>query len=236
MDKPQNLRKDKFPFPQRDILTANQIANLVQIGSFAVHSMIAGAHTEPTQKIELDGGCKASAEALFMKVCDKLDGLLNDAERWDFSLQNTLEAKLEAMYDQNLKFLEEQTKSAREVNTPHFYYKPILARFHTPDNSEAGWIAYIGHHPEDDDAMVGIGPTPRDAIESFDSLFTGEALSDGLTQWLADREAKLAAKKDTNAKSVDDERTGASRKAKERGKKLPRNRGEAGTEPEIGGA
>jgi len=179
-------RKDKLPFPQRDIMTSNQIQNLVQIGSFALHSLTYNQGVEPHQKTELDGGCKSSAEAIFIKVCDKLDDILSDTDRWNFNVQETLENKLEKMYDQNLEFLLEQTKAARQVNTPHFCYKPTLLKL--PVTGE--WIAYIGSLEDVEHSIVGIGNTPANALESFDSLFKGEPLPEHLLAWLAERDMR----------------------------------------------
>jgi|SRR6185295_9539333 len=226
-------QQSKVPFPQRDVVTYNQISNLIQVGSFAVSSMIAGNHAEPQKSIELDGGCKSSAETLFIKVCDKLDDILNDTDRWTFDSQHTLEGKLEKIYDQQSVFIEEQTKAAREVNTPHFSYRPILNRL--PVTGE--WLAYIGDLEDLDNAVVGIGKTPREALEAFDSLFTGDPMPDKLVEWLQERQMQLEQQiGKTNEQSVDDKRTGASRKTKRVGKKLPPNSGAAGSKPEIGGA
>lgn len=229
----QQPKKPQIPFPQRDIATGNQISNLIQIGAFAMNSMLVGQNqnTEPHQdRKALDGGCKSSAESVFIKVCSKLEDLLDDSDRWNFNIQNSLEGKLEQMYDQNLLFLAEQTKSAREVNTPHFCYKPILMRL---DNGQ--WIAYIGDLDHAEESIVGIGITPKDALEAFDCLFTGDPMPDNLVAWLAERDAQQQQQKEHN-ESVDRRRNKKSGGSSTKRKNIPGDRGHTGSNPEIGGA
>jgi len=224
--------KPQIPFPQRDIATANQIGNLIQVGSFAMNSILVHQQngTEPQHRKEMDGGCKASAETLFIKVCSKLEDILDDADRWNFDIQNSLEGKLEQMYDQNLLFLAEQTKAAKNVNTPHFCYKPFLQRL--PDGQ---WIAFIGDLEHVEDSIVGIGLTPKDALEAFDSLFTGDPMPDNLVAWLAERDAQEQQQKEQN-ESVDRRRNKKSGRIIPKRKDLPTDRGHTGPNPEVGGA
>lgn len=190
-DFPNQFPKGKLPFPQRDVVTSNQINNLIQIGSFALHSLKSQPNFDDNNEAVLDGGCKSSAEVLFINTCSRLDELLSDTDRWSFKLQDSLEKKLEAMYEQNRLFLAEQTKAAAHLTLPSFTYKPTLVKL--PISGE--WIAHLGPLEDIDRSIVGIGATPLQAIESFNAIFTGDPLPEHLLNWLAQRETKPPVKK-----------------------------------------
>lgn len=178
-----NQSKGKLPFPARDIVTANQLSSLIQIGSFALHSLRPQPSFDGTIT-ELEESCKTSAEALFLQTCNRLDDLLADTDRWSFRLQDSLEVELQRMYMANTKFLEAQTKAANQINLPSFVHKPSLIRL--PVTGE--WIAILGSLDDIDHSVVGIGATPELAIQSFNAIFLGESLSDSVVEWLAQRE------------------------------------------------
>lgn len=177
-------QKNKLPFPARDIVTSNQVSTLLQIAGFALHSLKSAPSFDDGVTPELDGGCKTSAEALFISTCSKLDDLLADTDRWSFALQDSLEVKLQAMYEQNRLFLAEQTKAAAQLSLPSFTYKPTLVRL--PITGE--WVAHLGSLEDIDHSIVGIGATPAAAIESFNAIFTGDPLPEHIIHWLAERE------------------------------------------------
>lgn len=178
--------KNKLPFPQRDLVTNNQVTTLLQIGSFALHSLKSQPSFDDGVQLALDGGCKTSAESLFISTCNRLDDVLADADRWSFKLQDSLEKKLEEMYSQNTLFLTEQTKAAAQLSLPSFIYKPSLMQL--PVTGE--WVAYIGSLEDIDHSVVGLGATPAQAVDSFNAVFTGEPLPDNIVKWLAEREQK----------------------------------------------
>lgn len=177
-----NENKNKLPFPARDIVTNNQLSSLIQIGSFALHSLRPQPSFDGTIT-ELEESCKTSAEALFLQTCNRLDDLLADTDRWSFKLQDSLEVELQRMYTANTKFLEAQTKAANQINLPSFVYKPSLVRV-----SDGEWLAHLGDLSDLDNSVVGIGATPEQAVQSFNAIFTGDPLPDHLVTWLAERE------------------------------------------------
>lgn len=186
-----NQSKGKLPFPARDIVTNNQVSTLLQIAGFALHSLKSAPSFDDGVTPELDGGCKTSAEALFISTCSKLDELLADADRWSFKLQDSLEVELQRMYTANTKFLEAQTKAANQINLPSFVHKPSITRLPVTGD----WLCYLGSVEDLEHAVVGMGPTPADAVASFNAIFLGEPLSDSVVEWLAQREQEVQAQK-----------------------------------------
>jgi hypothetical protein len=190
--------KSKLPFPQRDIVTSNQITNLIHIGGFALRALEGATNfiSNPDNP-QLDGGCKMAAESTFIRTMGLLDEILADSDRWSFKIQNSLEKNLELMYIQNTQLIAEQTKAAAQISLPHFIYRPSLIKL--PISGE--WVAHLGPLEDIERSIVGIGPTPKQALEVFDSMFTGGPLPDHIISWLAERELKENKSKPKNPKS-----------------------------------
>lgn len=176
------------PLPQRDTVTALQINTLLNVIATLTNMLAAPAdpehphHTKP----ELDGGARSSMEASLIHTCARLDTIIEDASRWSFDTQNSLESAILKNYDQNLAFLKAQTAAAEEITKPHFKYRPTITRL--PDGM---WVAILGDLTHLDTALVGLGATPDEAVRSFDQEFVGRVPAT-LIAWLAKREDDLA--------------------------------------------
>jgi hypothetical protein len=183
-----NPRKQEIPFPQRDQTTFNQIHNLLTIGGFALSSLL--SNTDETFQVgsrpQLDGGCKAAAESVLINVYDRLNGILSDSGRWNLDLNQTLEKKLGAVYDEQLTALIEQSKAAREMSSPHAQFNPTLARL-----ADSGkFVVLLGSLADPKSVIMGMGVTPKEAMASFDESFAGNP-SDEVTDFLATLDARL---------------------------------------------
>jgi len=176
------------PLPQRDSITSLQIGTLLNTIATLSNMLAIPEHAADNphhDKPELDGGARSAMEASLIHTCDRLDTIIRDESRWSFDAQNGLEAAILKNYEQNLAFLKAQTAAAEEITKPHFKYRPAIIRL--PDGL---WVAILGDLAHLDTALVGIGPTPDEAVRSFDQEFKGSVPA-GLSAWLDKREDDL---------------------------------------------
>jgi len=120
---------------------------------------------------ELDGGAAASASATFSALCNRVDAVLADAERWNASgFYGEFEKEVLAVHKAQREFLEAQLQSARQLQRPSFQLKPSLTTFQNGDGAEY-FLAYWGDLEKEGHAIIGRGTTPETALLDFDAAF-----------------------------------------------------------------
>jgi len=120
---------------------------------------------------ELDGGASASASATFSALCNRLDAVLADAERWSASgFYGEFEKEVLAVHKAQREFLEAQLQSARQLQRPSFQFKPSLTTIRTQEGQEY-FLAYWGDVEKEGHAIIGRGTTPEAAMLDFDAAF-----------------------------------------------------------------
>lgn len=177
------------PLPHRDSVTSFQVRTLLDIANVMAGALI--APLSEFTRAEMDGEAKLSAAATFIGACSRLDDIISDKSRWDLENHDTLEKKLSEVYTQNLAFLTAQTEAAKEVNSPHFIYRPLILKLNKP-GAAIEYVAILGDPKDLDNCIIGVGITPKQALEAFDGMFTGN-MPDHLVEWLAQREAAIEA-------------------------------------------
>lgn len=204
--------------------TATQIEVLLR----AAMTMSNIIETPPSDNVlekrnEPSGNVIDSVEATLIRICNRLDGILDDNSRWDLAHQRKVEAATERAHAEQIAFLAAQRAAAEEITTPHFKFRPNLSRL--PNGS--GWVAFIGDAFGDpENALAGIGKTPKSAVDAFDAIFNGD-LPVQMMEWIKEREAAINAgqippeKPNTNnAKSPESMDDGGSKPSR----KTPRRR------------
>lgn len=173
--------------PHPDAVTGQQIDNLLRIAGTLLGIVCAGEREENIPgKNSPDGSVKTSAEATFINVCNRLDAIVNDPQRFNLDFQKSLEQRAGEIQNYNIELLKNQAAAAAEMKTPHFRFRPHLRR--APGTP--GWIAILGDDP--DNAIAGMGHTPEAAVKAFDQIFLG-ALPIEMLQWLIAHEAAMNA-------------------------------------------
>lgn len=175
--------------PNRDNVTKSQTDTLLQIASLMANVLVNPQRDfEGTEGTKLDGGAHMAAATTFINACAKLDEIITDKARFNFESQNMIEAQYFQALKQQTIFVREQTETVRELNTPHSRYRPDLRKL-----SDGNWAAMLGDPRDLNNAIVGVGVTPQQAIEAFDGVFVG-SLPQHLLDYLAARENAI----DTN--------------------------------------
>jgi hypothetical protein len=214
---PGDNRSRRIQLPQRDSVTNLQVSTLLN-----VVMTLTGVLLNPTRENDdpnwrdrkkLDGGALAAAETTFINVCSRIDEILADKTRWNFEAQNQLESEIAKVYQQQRLALKAQTEATEEISSPHRQYNPKLVKL-----SDSSWIAILGDENNLDNAIVGVGYSPAEALAAFDGMFKGD-LPDSVAHWLAEHEAMEITEKQ---KQNEDKTVGKRRDRTLRNSKKPR--------------
>lgn len=104
----------------------------------------------------LDGGVSSSAVATFTRICDRLDSMFLDNDRWSLK-QN------DALYDAITNYYRD---AASNMTRPSRNFRPEFTII-------AGeYIAMWGNPKLPGGIVIGKGPTPEAALLDFDEAFT----------------------------------------------------------------
>jgi hypothetical protein len=229
--------------PSRESINAMQITNLLNIFSLLTAYLVQAKLTDAESDYhggKQDGGVKCAVETTVINLCSRLDEALTEPGRWDLHAQNNLESTLIECYKQNTRMLRAQADGYEEIVSPHHRLKPMLVKMGND------WIAFCGDINNIDNAIVGIGTYPEQAIKAFDELFRG-GVPEHMKPWLAAQEKALLAGKpvpsfftdETKHKNETDQMDSSrpehvDRPPKRRNIK-PRNRRPDGPDSEVGG-
>lgn len=116
-----------------------------------------------------DGGATMAAETTLIKACNRLDCIFDDAKRWTLDSQHELEDHLHMVYDMHIDLMETQKAAVAEIRSPHRAASPKLLKL------ESGqWAAVLGDPNKPENALIGVGNSPAEAISDFDRVFNGE--------------------------------------------------------------
>lgn len=152
--------------PNKENASSVQINNLLQV--IAVLAQTA-KDSESSEGGALDGGVKLSLHSSIITACSRLDCLLEETARWDVKDYVALSATMQSMYDENTRLIQEQRAAYAEASSAHNKYKPQLVRL-----TNGKWLAISGNMNDIDNALVGLGDCPADAIAAFDDMFRGQ--------------------------------------------------------------
>lgn len=181
------IQEKQFNLPHRDSVTAMQINTLLQTAGMLMPYLL-----NPVRELEnvpsghkLDGEAAMAAQVTFINICDRLDKIVADSDRWELTAQRTLEATLTEVYQKNAELLKEQIIATKILNLPHNRYRPTLFKL-----TDGNIAAVLGSIDDLDNAIAAVGRSAAEALRAFDMLFNGEIPTD-LFDWLKTREKAI---------------------------------------------
>lgn len=222
------------PIQSRDQVTQTQVGTVLS----TIATMIPLLHIRHSDDSagRLDGGTLMAVETTLCNACDRLDKILTDESRWGIESHCRLENHLANLYHEHAKTLKLQQQQIYELAKPHIRYSPQIGRL-----TDGTWIAFLGDIEDLNNAVVGVGGCPAQALEAFDEMFNGNVPSH-LLAWMAVREEALQnglkpPSKDQYDKTKNLDGTGSHGPEKnESGGIQPRSdRDDLGPDQEIGG-
>lgn len=200
-DEPKPTGSSQVTLPQRDTVTHLQVQTLLGALNNVMHAL----HHAPVRRDDdeskpLYSEASIAAQTTFIKICARLDSIVDDSSRWNFETQETLEANLDALYKQNIAYLKEKTEHIKNLNLPHRRTGAKMGRL-----DDGSFVCFLGDSP-DEAPLVGVGNTPAEAQRCFDMLFNGEVPT-SLTDWLSQPKQRQNAKDsmDSSGNSKTDE-------------------------------
>lgn len=111
---------------------------------------------------ELDKECHTSACASFIRVCNRIDDIMDDRKRWRLQSFDKLSQALQQLYATQQQLAHEAKVTQFVARRPCMLLRPALAQL--PDGR---WEAsYSG--------LRAIGGTPDEAMDAFDAIYVGQ--------------------------------------------------------------
>lgn len=225
--------KPTIIIPRQEATTSQQVVTLLGILQNMVGPLIHHSEALDSDQPALDGGVKMSMESVAIRACDRLNDILDDTSRWNLAGQRTLEGTLTEYYKAQIDALNEQRNVALEVQTPHHLYQPKIVHLQCDL-----WAAMLGSSSH---GLVGIGKSPREAIQSFDAIFEGTELPPVILEYLKKHEQALRDSsplppfpKNENTQSLDTNSTGTTNRAQTAGEDGAGNREGDGQDDQSG--
>lgn len=176
--------------PSRDSVNATQVHTLLNIAGMLMPYILEPQREPeniPGARKKIDGEAAMAAQVTFIKVCDRLDKIVEENDRWNFDTQRTLETDLANLYQHHTALIKEQIIATKMINLPHNRFRPTLYAL-----KDGNYAAILGSLDDLDNAIAAVGDSPAAALHAWDMLFRGE-LPPGLFDWLKAREAALDA-------------------------------------------
>lgn len=161
-----NSQKPGGWIPNRESIAEQQVNTALSM-LHALMPYVLAPHRDPMNlPKELDGGTECAAVTTFVKICSRLDAMLDDPTRWKLEDHDKLYAAILESHRVQQIFVNEQIEAAKVVQRPSYQLKPTLAV--APDNS---YVAFWGDIKTPGAALIGRGNTPAEALADFDQSF-----------------------------------------------------------------
>lgn len=181
-----------------------------------------------------DGGAAMAMENTIINIFDRLDEIMTDQTRWGMDSTNTLEKHLAMLYTEHAKTLKLQQQQLYELARPSNRHNPSMFRLR-----DGSWLAILGRIEDIDNAIVGVGGSPEQALEAFDEMFKGRIPSH-LVAWMAARDEAIENNlqpptKEQYEKELDQRRNQSPYKPPGTGQQLRSDSDDAGPDSESGG-
>jgi len=171
-----------IPIPSREQVTNLQVSTILS----SIQTLMPFFHSSDWK----DGGVmdestKFSVQTTMIKLCNRLDMVMDDNDRWSMKSTGELEKHLSNLYSEHARTLKLQQQQLYYLNRPHVRHSPSLYRL-----VDGSWLAILGNLDDINNAVVGVGGSPAQALEAFDDMFNGK-IPTHLQPWMEVREEAI---------------------------------------------
>lgn len=178
-----------IPIPSREQVTNLQVSTLLSSLATLLPFYRRGSRWDSDDDSatvsRIDGGAQMAMETTIVNICDRLDSIVTDQGRWSMEATNNLERHLAMLYTEHAKTLKLQQQQLYYMARPSSRHNPAMLRLR-----DGSWLAILGRIEDIDNAIVGIGGSPEQALEAFDEMFKGKIPSH-LEAWMAVRDEAI---------------------------------------------
>lgn len=179
----KQIQQIQPPIPSRELVTQQQVGTI--LSSIATLLPFFHISHDNEESGALDGGVKCAVQVSMIKMCERLDKIMDDESRWNVTPIKRLEDHLVELYRENIKVLKLQQQQIYHLARPHVRHSPGLYRL-----EDGSWAAVLGDINDIPNAVVGVGGSPAQALEAFDDIFNGN-IPIHLQAWIAARDEAL---------------------------------------------
>lgn len=156
--------------PMREMVTDKQINTVLDVlRDLQPYILLTQREVDSAIPKELDGGVASSATTTFIRACNRLDAMLDDAERWTLRSSDSLYDAMKAHYEAAVKVTASQLDAVANMQRPSRRLKPSFTRIGEE------FIAFWGTADLPGGMILGRGPTPEVALNDFDAAFERRA-------------------------------------------------------------
>jgi len=162
-----------------NVVTSEQVELLLRTLMTMANAIAVVTHSSEDDKTP-EGGAIQALEASMIQVCNRLDLITANDDRWSLQSQKESEQRLATAQNAQIDFMRAQTATAKELGTPHFRYRPTIQRL----EDGTGWTAFLGDPEANPGSVIaGIGRSPEEALLNFDEIFRGH-VPPHMVEWL----------------------------------------------------
>jgi len=174
-----------IPIPSREQVTNLQVSTILSSIATLTPLFHIGNGDWKEGGGMMDKSTQFSVQTTLIKLCNRLDTIADDEDRWGMKSTGELEKHLTALYTEHAKTLKLQQQQLYYLARPHVRHSPSLYRMR-----DGSYLAILGSLDDIDNAIVGVGGCPEQALEAFDEMFQGRIPSH-LQAWMAVREEAI---------------------------------------------
>lgn len=150
--------------PKKDRLRKD-ISSCLEITD-ALHPFIVPPGEFTPGAATIDEEVKTSAEATFIKVCNKLDDLIDGLGK----AEDPYDKKLLAVADAEIEARKGVATTAKHTRRPSILYQPTIGK-----HPSGSWCVFYGDISDDKSCVIGVGNTVEAAMLDFDNEWRGRS-------------------------------------------------------------
>lgn len=152
--------------PVKESVSHQQIDQILGVVNCLRPYLLAAPELDGVTPPELDGGAVCAAATTFIKACNRLDIILDDAKRWDLSAHDALYESILKSQAVARELHQNQTITLQNMRKPSVKLRPEFTRV------REFFVAYYGDLMDEGSLIMGRGLTPQEALDDFDAKFT----------------------------------------------------------------
>ena len=167
-DNPMNPTGQQLRVPTREKVNEQQVHTALAVLNHLQPYLLAPMRGDDDWKQEhpeLDGNALASATTTFGRVCDRLDKMMGDDNRWISTDGDSVVESIKNTQASIQKYYGEQALAVAELRRPSRIFHPSFAKMGEK------FSAFYASSDFPGGILIGLGNTPAEAMADFDAAF-----------------------------------------------------------------
>lgn len=158
------------PLPSREAVSNQQFDTVLNvIRELQPYLLMTQREIELGIPRELDGGITSSAAATFIRACNRMDAMIDDASRWHLKENDALYEAMTKHFTSASENAQKQIETLIDTSRPSHQLKPTFTVV------KGEYVAFWGTLALPGGMILGKGTTPEAALKDFDAAFLRDA-------------------------------------------------------------